>query len=364
MKKLIPFLILLLAGVVRGQEVPLYNARLTSNLNGGAQAITNVSDVVTTGGVSLASIVASVDTGLPARVTAVETNLTAHKVDPAAHATAIQQRISDSGARVVFEAGTTYALEGIVDSPGEVVTWSTVRIDAYSALTNTSYYTVPAELDGCLADIKAGFDLDSSSGAGWYVFLLFNGTNEGAVMQSCVNATTMFDLEGVTLSKTVTLKTGDDYYWVAYFTGANGAGDTGNIGVDSFFQITLLNPAPQANDFNYVVANGEATITGYKGAGGAVVIPDSIYTNPVAQIGASAFASNGLTSATIPASVTNIADLAFDSCTSMTGAYFYGNAPALGADVFTNVTATVYYLTGATGYDTNFGGLTTAVWTP
>jgi hypothetical protein len=55
MKKLIPFLILLMAGAVRGQEVPLYNARLTSNLNGGLQAITNVSDVVTTGGVSLAA---------------------------------------------------------------------------------------------------------------------------------------------------------------------------------------------------------------------------------------------------------------------------------------------------------------------
>jgi hypothetical protein len=84
MKKLIPFL-LLLATVARAQETPLYNGRLATPLNGNRFAITNVSDVVTTGGVSLASLVVSVDTGLSARVTATETNLTAHKVDIYAH---------------------------------------------------------------------------------------------------------------------------------------------------------------------------------------------------------------------------------------------------------------------------------------
>jgi hypothetical protein len=46
----------------------------------------------------------------------------------------------------------------------------------------------------------------------------------------------------------------------------------------------------------------------------------------------------------------------------LTYIYFKGDAPGLGTDVFYNVTATVYYIPGTTGWGLTFGGLSTAVW--
>ena len=42
-------------------------------------------------------------------------------------------------------------------------------------------------------------------------------------------------------------------------------------------------------DFMYTVTNGNVTITGYEGAGGDVVIPDTIEGYPVTEIGNEAF---------------------------------------------------------------------------
>ena len=98
-------------------------------------------------------------------------------------------------------------------------------------------------------------------------------------------------------------------------------------------------------EWTYSVENGEATITGYSGSGGAVVIPSEvngapvkvlsgyppIFGNPntsvtsitipngVRSIGPSAFSScTSLTSITIPNSVTSIGGYAFSGCTSLT----------------------------------------------
>ena len=96
----------------------------------------------------------------------------------------------------------------------------------------------------------------------------------------------------------------------------------------------------------------------------SVVIP-----NGVTSIGESAFSDcSSLTNVTIPNSVTSIEDYGFGYCTKLTGVYFLGNAPSLGGpDVFVDVggydPATVYYLPGATGFGTMFGGLPTALWT-
>jgi len=68
-----------------------------------------------------------------------------------------------------------------------------------------------------------------------------------------------------------------------------------------------------ADDAN--VAAG-ATITGYTGPVGAVTIPDTVgigaQTYNVTSIGANAFENKGITSVTIPATVTAIGDAAFD----------------------------------------------------
>ena len=71
----------------------------------------------------------------------------------------------------------------------------------------------------------------------------------------------------------------------------------------------------------------------------------------------------GLTSVTIPGSVTNIGEDAFYHCANLTNAYFGGNAPTADSTVFTNDTnATVYYLPGTTGWSNTFAGLPTAPW--
>ena len=64
---------------------------------------------------------------------------------------------------------------------------------------------------------------------------------------------------------------------------------------------------------------GGVTITGYSGPGGAVSIPSSIpEVGTVIAIGSQAFESCGLSSVTIPNSVTNIGDDAFDFSSSLT----------------------------------------------
>jgi formylglycine-generating enzyme required for sulfatase activity len=161
--------------------------------------------------------------------------------------------------------------------------------------------------------------------------------------------------------------------------------------------------------YTYTTNNGTITITGYTGSGGAVTIPSTINGLPVTSIGEGTFAWTGLTSVTIPNSVTvisgwafeyctslasvtvgnsvtyiddlafnqctgltnvtignsvtGIGGMAFDSCTNLAGVYFKGNAPTLWGDAFDgDNNATVYYLAGTTGWDPTFGGRPTALW--
>ena len=91
----------------------------------------------------------------------------------------------------------------------------------------------------------------------------------------------------------------------------------------------------------------------------SVVIPDN-----VTSIGFSAFYScSGLTSVTIGSGVTSIGDKAF--YTSITEAYFYGNAPSIGNDVFYSSTVTVYFIEGAKGFTLpTWGGYHSATFIP
>jgi hypothetical protein len=73
----------------------------------------------------------------------------------------------------------------------------------------------------------------------------------------------------------------------------------------------------EAQDFTYTTNNNTITITGYRGTGGAVTIPNTISGLPVASIEQDAF-GYGPTSVTIPNSVTNIESGAFFYCISLT----------------------------------------------
>jgi hypothetical protein len=91
----------------------------------------------------------------------------------------------------------------------------------------------------------------------------------------------------------------------------------------------LLVGVLRAQDFSYTNTNGTITITGYKGAGGDVVIPSTIDSLPVTRIGDGAFSfvnnlseSNptglsNMTSVTIPDSVTNLGESAFTGCPNL-----------------------------------------------
>jgi hypothetical protein len=124
--------------------------------------------------------------------------------------------------------------------------------------------------------------------------------------------------------------------------------------------------AQQYGYFDYSVSNGTVTITKYFGPDGAVVIPASIDGMPVVGIGGytvylrqgytyiGAFEVSGVTSVTIPDSVTSIGIRAFSDCSSLTRAYFLGNAPSMGQGVFGGCSNSfsVCYIAEATGFTT------------
>jgi hypothetical protein len=87
-------------------------------------------------------------------------------------------------------------------------------------------------------------------------------------------------------------------------------------------------------------------------------LPDTLTT-----IGQSAFGyCSSLTSVTIPASVIVISSNAFRDATKLKTVYFLGDAPAAGANVFTNTAAaaTAYYRAASSGWNSSFAGLPTA----
>ncbi|MEI6566580.1 MAG: leucine-rich repeat protein, partial [Verrucomicrobiota bacterium] len=79
--------------------------------------------------------------------------------------------------------------------------------------------------------------------------------------------------------------------------------------------------------------------------------------NGVAKIGYSAFENTSLTSVTIPSTVTNIAEAAFRYCSRLKHAFFAGNAPTMGLNVFDSA---------GSGFAVNFlnasSGFTTPTW--
>jgi len=93
--------------------------------------------------------------------------------------------------------------------------------------------------------------------------------------------------------------------------------------------LLLALPAVVQAQFTFTTNNGTITITGYTGSGGVVTIPDTTNGLPVTSIGDGAFYyCTNLTSVTIPTSITNIGDYAFDDCTSLSAITVATNNPA------------------------------------
>jgi hypothetical protein len=106
--------------------------------------------------------------------------------------------------------------------------------------------------------------------------------------------------------------------------------------VGTFFVVTpVMVSADQDGDYTYTVSNGEATITDYTCAGGAITIPSTLGGYPTVAIGDNAFyPCTFLTSVTIPNSVTIIGNKAFKSCTSLTTVTIGNNVTTIGDSTF------------------------------
>ena len=100
--------------------------------------------------------------------------------------------------------------------------------------------------------------------------------------------------------------------------------------------------ALQSGNFIYTVSGGTVTITGYtlcSTNAGDVVIPTTIDGMPVVSIGDNAFQScTGLTSVTIPNSVTSIGGAAFAYCSSLTSVTIPDSVTSIGAYAFYSCT--------------------------
>ena len=126
--------------------------------------------------------------------------------------------------------------------------------------------------------------------------------------------------------------------------------------------VDALNPIYSSVDG--VLFNKNETVIAYYPGGrtGSYTIP-----NGVTQIPSYAFQScYNLTSLTVPNTVTSIGSLSFNVDPSLVTIYFQGNAPAVASFGFYDIQSSVicFYLPGTTGWDTNLGGLPTALWNP
>jgi len=116
----------------------------------------------------------------------------------------------------------------------------------------------------------------------------------------------------------------------------------------------------------YAINSGAVTIVQYTGSGTKVVIPSTLDGLPVTSIGSDAFlACLNLNTITICPSVTSIGNSAFYGCSNLMSAFFLGSAPSLGSSVFSNDNrATIFYMSGTTGWGKTFGGRSTVLWNP
>jgi len=100
---------------------------------------------------------------------------------------------------------------------------------------------------------------------------------------------------------------------------------------------------------------------------GCFFLKDINLGNGVTNIGQNAFASSGLERLTLPASITSLSSTAFNSATLLNRIYFKGNAPSLDSSLFSGTSATLYYPLGTTGWGaigSAFGGQPTGLWSP
>ena len=97
----------------------------------------------------------------------------------------------------------------------------------------------------------------------------------------------------------------------------------------------LMMGAVITGNYTYTVSNNNATITGYTGNGGTIIIPSTLDGYPVVAIGDYAFSScSSLTSVAMPNNVTSIGYGAFFDCSSLLSVTIPNNVTSIGDTAF------------------------------
>src|ERR1017187_373581 len=166
-----------------------------------------------------------------------------------------------------------------------------------------------------------------------------------------------FGLTGVTIPSGVTTLGNSVFYSCTGLTNIAIPNSVTNIGDLAFANCTSLHGISIPNS---VTSIGEMAFDNCTSLT-SVMIPDS-----VTGIGGGAFYScTNLASVTLGNSIASLGDSAFYGCSTLTGVNFRGNAPSIGSSLFSgDSNATVYYLSGAMGWASTFGGLPTVLWNP
>jgi hypothetical protein len=108
-----------------------------------------------------------------------------------------------------------------------------------------------------------------------------------------------------------------------------------NVNPGALKTIIVPRPADSA-DFTYSDNGSSITITGYVGAGGAVIIPSKIAGKSVTSIGDNAFSGKtNLSGIILPSSVTSIGASAFNGCTTLTAAKIPSSVTSIASNAFT-----------------------------
>jgi hypothetical protein len=132
-------------------------------------------------------------------------------------------------------------------------------------------------------------------------------------------------------------------------------GGVTNIGSNAFWECFFLTNATICKGVTSI-GNEAFECSGLT----SVTIPEG-----VTNIGEEAFEQCGyLTSITIPSSVSTIGYFAFDQCDSLASVYFAGNAPSVDCSVLAFAPATIYYLSGTSGWSSQFACRPTVLWNP
>ena len=97
--------------------------------------------------------------------------------------------------------------------------------------------------------------------------------------------------------------------------------------------------ATTEEDYTYTILDGNATITGYTGAGRNITIPSSLGGYPVVCIGDSAFSNcTNLTNITIPNTITSIGSYSFNGCAGLINITIPDSVVSIGTWAFNNCT--------------------------